>query len=131
MSSSVPSVKEKGGENDSRFKPEHNTEDPDAEFGGTEARRVLEKKLLRRIDLRMSIMVVIYILNYVCFCSLIPLILSKVRCLLLQIDRNNAGLAECLRLKRSIVTSALLELRDYVGLKKICILKVGFDVVTM
>ncbi|KAF8231887.1 sugar transporter [Tricholoma matsutake] len=47
--------------------------DPDAEFGGTEARRLLETKLVRKIDLRMSIMVVIYILNY--------------------IDRNNAGAA--------------------------------------
>ena len=39
--------------------------DPNAEFGGTEARKVLEKKLLLKLDLRMSIMVVIYILNYV------------------------------------------------------------------
>ncbi|KAF5358605.1 hypothetical protein D9758_007697 [Tetrapyrgos nigripes] len=48
-------------------------EDPDAEFGGTEERKKLEKKLLRKIDLRMSIMVIIYILNY--------------------IDRNNASAA--------------------------------------
>ena len=40
-------------------------EDEDAEFGGHEARKVLERKLLRKIDLRMSILVVIYILNYV------------------------------------------------------------------
>ena len=40
-------------------------EDPNAEFGGTEARKKLERKLLWKIDLRMSIMVVIYILNYV------------------------------------------------------------------
>jgi len=40
-------------------------EDPDAEFGGTEARKALEKKLLLKIDLRMSILIVIYILNYV------------------------------------------------------------------
>lgn len=39
--------------------------DPDAEFGGTEARRRLEKKLLWKLDLRMSILVFIYILNYV------------------------------------------------------------------
>lgn len=38
----------------------------DAEFGGTEERKRLEKKLLRKLDARMSIMVVIYILNYVC-----------------------------------------------------------------
>ncbi|KAH9480026.1 MFS-type transporter cnsO [Psilocybe cubensis] len=48
-------------------------EDPDGEFGGTEARKVLERKLLWKVDLRMSILVVIYILNY--------------------IDRNNAGAA--------------------------------------
>jgi hypothetical protein len=39
--------------------------DCDAEFGGTEERRKLEKKLLRKIDARMSIMVIIYILNSV------------------------------------------------------------------
>lgn len=37
----------------------------DAEFGGTEARRALEKRLLRKLDLRMGILVFIYILNYV------------------------------------------------------------------
>lgn len=52
---------------------ELNVEDPDAQFGGTEARRQLERKLLWKVDARMSIMVVIYILNY--------------------IDRNNAGAA--------------------------------------
>ncbi|CAE6517932.1 unnamed protein product [Rhizoctonia solani] len=45
----------------------------DAEFGGTEARRVSEKRLLRKLDLRMSILIFIYILNY--------------------IDRNNAAAA--------------------------------------
>ncbi|KAG9083218.1 hypothetical protein FRC07_013978, partial [Ceratobasidium sp. 392] len=45
----------------------------DAEFGGTEARRRLEKKLLRKLDLRMGILILIYILNY--------------------IDRNNAAAA--------------------------------------
>jgi len=39
--------------------------DPDAEFGGTEARKKLEKRLLLKLDARMSILVVIYILNYV------------------------------------------------------------------
>ncbi|KAI4520838.1 MFS general substrate transporter, partial [Schizophyllum commune Loenen D] len=48
-------------------------EDPDAEFGGTERRKKIERKLLLKIDLRMSIFIVIYILNYV--------------------DRNNAGAA--------------------------------------
>lgn len=37
----------------------------DAEFGGHEARQKLEKKLLRKLDARMSILIVIYILNYV------------------------------------------------------------------
>ena len=40
-------------------------EDSNAKFGGTEARKALEKKLLRKLDLRMSIMIIIYILNYV------------------------------------------------------------------
>lgn len=39
--------------------------DTDDEFGGHEARKQLEKKLLRKLDLRMSILIVIYILNYV------------------------------------------------------------------
>ena len=39
--------------------------DPDAEFGGSEERQKLERKLLRKLDMRMSILVVIYILNYV------------------------------------------------------------------
>ena len=38
--------------------------DKDAEFGGPEARRKLERKLLLKVDARMSIMVLIYILNY-------------------------------------------------------------------
>ena len=37
----------------------------DDEFGGHEARKQLEKKLLRKLDARMSILIVIYILNYV------------------------------------------------------------------
>lgn len=40
-------------------------DDPDAEFGGHEARQRLERKLVRKIDVRMSILTVIYILNYV------------------------------------------------------------------
>lgn len=39
--------------------------DIDAEFGGKEARLRLERKLLRKLDMRMSILVLIYILNYV------------------------------------------------------------------
>jgi hypothetical protein len=40
-------------------------EDPDAEFGGPEERKKLEKKLLRKLDIRISVLIVIYILNYV------------------------------------------------------------------
>jgi hypothetical protein len=65
MTSFAPSGDEASTGNDSHLK--HDTEDPNAEFGGAEARRVLERKLLRKIDLRMSILVVIYILNYVRF----------------------------------------------------------------
>lgn len=39
--------------------------DPDAPYGGHEARRKLERKLVRKLDLRMSILIIIYILNYV------------------------------------------------------------------
>ena len=39
--------------------------DADAEFGGPERRRELEKKLLWKLDKRMSILVLIYILNFV------------------------------------------------------------------
>ena len=37
----------------------------DAEFGGTEERKRLERKLVIKLDLRMSILIIIYILNYV------------------------------------------------------------------
>lgn len=53
--------------------PDYKIADPDAEFGGTEARKALEKKLLWKLDLKMSILIVLYILNY--------------------IDRNNASAA--------------------------------------
>lgn len=39
--------------------------DPNAEFGGLEERRRLEKSLIWKLDCRMTILVVIYILNYV------------------------------------------------------------------
>lgn len=39
--------------------------DYDTLFGGPEERKRLEKKLLRKVDTRMSILIVIYILNYV------------------------------------------------------------------
>ncbi|KAI0304008.1 MFS general substrate transporter [Russula brevipes] len=37
----------------------------DAEYGGREARCELERKLVRKLDMRMSILVLIYILNYI------------------------------------------------------------------
>ena len=40
--------------------------DRDSEFGGPEERREMEKRLLRKLDCRLSILIVIYILNYVC-----------------------------------------------------------------
>ena len=43
--------------------------DPDAEFGGTEARKHLERRLVRRLDMRMCILIIIYILNYVGGCT--------------------------------------------------------------
>ena len=39
--------------------------DVDAEFGGREARLLLERKLLRKLDVRMSILVLIFTFNYV------------------------------------------------------------------
>ena len=43
--------------------------DPDVEFGGTEARKKLERRLLFKLDVRMSILVVIYLL-YSVSCTL-------------------------------------------------------------
>ena len=39
--------------------------DGDGNFGGLEGRQELERKLIRKIDLRMSILIVLYSLNYV------------------------------------------------------------------
>jgi hypothetical protein len=50
---------------DHRSRDSATTLDPDAEFGGIEARKKLEKRLLLKLDTRMSILLVIYILNYV------------------------------------------------------------------
>lgn len=52
----------------------------DEEFGGTEERTKLERKLLRKLDLRMSILIVIYILNYVCVTPRL-LRISRANCL--------------------------------------------------
>ncbi|KAG1806862.1 MFS general substrate transporter [Suillus plorans] len=74
--------------------------DPDAEFGGSAARKELERKLLRKLDLRMSILVLIYILNYV--------------------DRNNAGAAR----SRGLVAD--LHLTDQQFATLLSILYVGY-----
>ena len=44
-------------------------EDPDAEIGGRDARIRMERKLIRKLDLRMCILIIIYILNYVSLCA--------------------------------------------------------------
>lgn len=66
--------------------------DPDAEFGGTEARKALEKKLLFKLDMRMSILIAIYILNYVRLVRLFPADDFRLSWTIVwQIDRNNAA----------------------------------------
>lgn len=62
---------------------------PDTDFGGPENRARLEKVLLRKIDLRLSILVLIYILNceWPVRCEPTPTELLK------DIDRNNAAYA--------------------------------------
>ncbi len=60
------SVHEKSDPEDvQEFDDKHVYEDPDAKYGGHEARLKLEKKLLLKVDIRMSILIFIYILNYV------------------------------------------------------------------
>lgn len=82
MTLTTHSVHEKG------LEPSKDTsEDPHAEFWGTEARKALEKKLLLKIDLRMSILILIYILNYVR--TTYPTTLLRLN--FMKIDRNNAG----------------------------------------
>ncbi|TDL29556.1 MFS general substrate transporter [Rickenella mellea] len=74
MHSPAQSLEEKGGAFEKREIVEDASEtDFDAQFGGYDERRHLERKLLRKLDIRMSILIFIYILNY--------------------IDRNNAASA--------------------------------------
>lgn len=76
MPSSIKSVKvsvDQVSESEVQLVPPDVAADIDAEFGGREARLILERQLLRKLDMRMSILIVIYILNYV--------------------DRNNAAAA--------------------------------------
>lgn len=61
-------------------------DDDEAEFGGREARLNLERKLLRKLDMRMSILVLIYILNYVRLTIAVWFWRTHLRS---QIDRNN------------------------------------------
>jgi len=65
MPSSVHKDLQPEDEEDRRDDDVDDSNDLDAEFGGTEARKLLEKQLLWKLDLRMSILIVIYILNYV------------------------------------------------------------------
>ena len=37
----------------------------DAEFGGTEERKRMEKKLVRMLDIRLTVIVTLYLLNFV------------------------------------------------------------------
>ncbi|KAG0696836.1 MFS general substrate transporter [Suillus ampliporus] len=69
--------------------------DLDVEFGGLEERKKLERRFLRKLDLRMSILVVIYILNY--------------------IDRNNLSAAR----SRGLTTDLHLEGQQYATLLSI------------
>lgn len=66
------SIDEKDYEKQRSVSLTHVEDSADAEFGGTEARKALERKLLRKIDLRMSILIFIYILNYVSFALFNP-----------------------------------------------------------
>jgi hypothetical protein len=61
---SMPSPIHKKPRDEDQRDDVQDSDDPDAEFGGSEARNQLEKNLLWKLDLRMSILIVIYILNY-------------------------------------------------------------------
>ncbi|KAG7097009.1 hypothetical protein E1B28_004403 [Marasmius oreades] len=96
MAGSTHSVQEKNSD------PASELSDADEEYGGTEARRKLEKKLLLKVDLRMSILIAIYILNY--------------------IDRNNAAAARA----RGLETDLKLQGQEFPTL--LSILYVGYIV---
>ena len=63
----------------------------DEDVGGHEARLRLERKLVGKLDLRMSILVVIYILNYVRMFQHYRRAEHSPTLCTLQIDRNNAS----------------------------------------
>ena len=64
MSDSLKDV-EKSDDIQVLARSESKSTDSEEAFGDREARRQLERRLLRKLDARMSILVVIYILNYV------------------------------------------------------------------
>lgn len=65
MARSTESVREKPDDVEDSKGASGTLTGTDEDFGGHEARVQLERKLVRKLDLRMSIMIVIYILNYV------------------------------------------------------------------
>ncbi len=67
ISSKTPAFSKREGEVEEKVVVDNSDLIPanDADFGGPEARQRLERKLLWKLDARMSILVVIYILNYV------------------------------------------------------------------
>lgn len=69
MDPSIPLLKDTSEDSDERDAPRWDAEagGDNADFGGPEARRELEKKLLWKLDKRMSILILIYILNFVRF----------------------------------------------------------------
>jgi hypothetical protein len=63
---------------------------PHAELGGIESRKPPERRLLRKIDLRMSMLTIIYILNFVSSSlNSVDNIFSEI----VKIDRSNVGAA--------------------------------------
>lgn len=83
-----------------------NRVDLDAEFGGHENRMKIQKSLLRKVDLRMFVLVVIYILNYVCRAPpnsvCLSSELSQADPPFAQIDRNNASAARLRGFERDL-----------------------------
>jgi len=65
----------------------HITSHEDSQFGGSEAREKLEKSLTSKLDIRMGILVLIYILN----CKYMTPILVLNDDHPQDIDRNNAA----------------------------------------
>jgi hypothetical protein len=61
--SSPPLTYSSGQLMDGMTSNDHPDMDSNAEFGGTEARARLESSLLKKVDARMSILILIYILN--------------------------------------------------------------------